>query len=334
MVNNFLCKVVESFKSISKFTNLLDFIVEEKNMENIPENIIKDLKEMEKKSGMKIEKLKAVFEKFYDALQKDPAFLSGDGELIEDELYDYIILRMRGMYTIRQPVKTHDIIPIGMDQVRLTKKKSRRSSLFVIDRKKELRQISFMGDACDLLSEISLYYKYNDVPLVEMNSGDLMADDRTSFDDFKETQLVDNPESVVQLSGAKKIVINDLYNASERKLKETLLSTKDKNNWTVQTDWRAIYGQTVRVRQGTNEDEGTNWASFRIIDKSIPHDEIINENGDVIQPGIMVYTSPHVINDLPDGSKVWVLGPMNQSEKTKAFSMNGFCVISVFEPTI
>ncbi len=297
---------------------------------DIPEEIKSKLMKIAQKSNIKPQRIETEFTQLFEALEKDEGFMNESGELIENELNEYLILRLRGKYEIRQPVKSHDIIPVGMDKISETKQKVIRSSLYVIDKDRELKRISLSGNNCDLLADVQLFYKYNDVSLAEMsNSPDMMADERTEFENMEETPLLNEPEKVVQLTKAKKLVLSDIYNTNERDLAKKILSKVNQNNYTVQTDWRAIYGQVTNVRHGVDETNGTNWASFRLIDKTIPDEEVVDSEGNVIQAGIVVYTSPHVIGDLTDYSKVWVLGPLSKSKKGN-ISMNGFCVITVW----
>lgn len=305
------------------------------NMEDISEDIKEELKSIAEKSGMKQKILESEFEKLYEELENDEGFKDEDGDTLTKELLDYIILRLKGAYEFRQPVNSYDVIPVGMDQIGEDRNGIRRTSIYAIDREKKLRRISFAGDVCDEIADIQLLYKYSDVPLVEMSkSGDLMADERTVFGEMEETPLVNDPTKVIKLTGAKKIVLNDIYSSSERTLAKKILSETNKDGWSIKTDWRAILGVVTKVRHGSEEDKGTNWASLTVIDKTIPNEEIVNEQGDVVQPGIRCYCSPFVLNDLPNNSRAWVLGPISKSKKSGNVTMNAYCIIPVWEAPI
>lgn len=300
---------------------------------DLPEKVREELDLIIKSSGLDAKQIETIFESKYDHYYKtDSSFKTESGEVNVDDLYETILMELKCDYVIRQKIDNYDIIPVGIDQVRETQQKDITSSLYVVDSERVLRRVSLSGKVVELLADIQLLYLYKKVPLSKLSSGDLMADNRTKLGEIRETELGRSPEKVVQLTKAKKIVLSDIYNSNERILAKDILSKLNKDKYAIKTDWRAIYGMATSVRTGSNEENGTNWASFRIVDKTIDiTKEYLDDEGNPVMPGIMCYCSPYVIGSMPDRSKVWALGPLSKSKKG-FISMNAYCVIPTWEP--
>jgi len=273
---------------------------------------------------MPVETLREKYLKYHNALKDGEQFQS------EDDLKRYVMNRIRAKYQSRSPAKPHTIIPIGMDQIRANQDGDKYSSLFVIDSTKKLRRVAFNGQVCDELRDIQLYYPYKDVPLAEFSkSRDFLADDRSDFSNLIDKKL--DPMKVIELSGAVKLTLKKILEASERDLKQTILSKVDDRGWPFKTDWRAIHGHIQNLSSKEDEKTGTNSGWLSIVDNSISvSKDIFDSEGNKISKNIRVWVSPFTTANLTKYSEAWILGTLSQNPKTKEITMNGYTIIPTF----
>jgi len=290
--------------------------------EELSEKMEEFLEEVAETTQMPIETLKDTHDKYHSVLKEDPQFKD------EKTLERYIMNRIRAKYQTRSPAIPRKIIPIGMDQVRKSKNGGDiYSALYVIDGKMKLRRVGFNGDICDELRDIQLFYPYQNVPLAEFSkSNDFLADDRSDFSNLVDKKL--DPMKVIELSGATKLTLKDILTASERDLKQNILSRVDDRGWPIKTDWRAVHGHIQNISTKTDEKEGTASGWLSIVDNSIDiSKDIFDSEGNKISKSIRAWICPYTATNLTRYSEAWILGTLSQNQKSGEITMNGFCII-------
>jgi hypothetical protein len=285
----------------------------------IPEYVEKKLEEIAKKQEVKVEEIK----KQYTIWFQDPFILEDPQFETDEDRHRYAIGSFWSTNMSRQKVVPKSFIPIGCSPIKKSKSTGLPyASLFVIDEKGKLRRISFNGNSCFKLKEISWWNMYRDVKLKEFKDSDEWgADDRAEFENPEPVEDFD-PKQIIENLKIPKI---PLPNVSVNP------SNTDSSGYTIQTDWKCLHGY-ITFESSVNYDDGEYGESGKYIISEPGSSPSISDDGVVNQSGLVVWTSPTIMN-YPKMSECYFLGTtgkyVNQKTNETLYNMNCFCIIPI-----
>jgi hypothetical protein len=250
-------------------------------MSELPQFVIDRFNDIEKRLQIPRQDI----EKEYNEIIADP-FIAEDPQFkTDEERHRYAIAVLWTRYIGRPPVKEVEVIPLGYLPKRNTRSGIVMSSLFGIvkmSNKMELKRIVFMGQMADIPPNITKYCKYK-VKLGQFSGGDLIADNRTKFEN--PTLIKGTPEQWYEKLGVKSIPI--------AKAKE-FPSMIDSSGYVNPLDWRMVRGIISRRNQGVRKD-GTPWTNYIVMDESVEGEGTVTKDGQVLSPGMTLWVDPNTI---------------------------------------
>jgi len=204
--------------------------------------------------GIPIEELKRAYDEIYKSpfVQTDPSFLSD-----EDRIH-YVLSVMWTRYMLRPPVKEVEIVPIGVSAPRYTKAGELMANLYVLtpSSKSPVRLVLRGKEMVERRKGIAFGAKYR-VKAGQLSSGDLMADERTVFDDPEGLEI-----SLQQiLDGLNIPKVPDLASLPKH-------LSRLEGGYVDDSDWRRVSGIILRANKGQRKD-GSTFCVFTIADTSI-----------------------------------------------------------------
>ena len=281
-----------------------------------PDFVSKKLEEISKRTETDIEEVKKEYEKFFNS-----DFIQGDEQFTNDEdRHQYAKNVFWTRYILRKPVKSFNLIPIGMDSIRKSKKTGmENTSMFCLDDKGDIRRVTLKGDICKAVKNLSLWSMYKDIKLGEFkDSKDLIADDRADFNNPEKLSV--SPEDLLSNQEFPEVKIID---AGKQ------LSKVGSDGYVVKTDWKCIRGIVLRYNK-SGEDADSEWGVYTIVDESVDPDKMepeVSPSGEILPPGFSVWTSPNLMNYGVE-SECRFIGTIQKSQDGKV-SMNAYSVIPI-----
>jgi hypothetical protein len=251
-----------------------------------------------------------------DFIQKDPQFAS------DEERHRYAVMVLWTRYVARPPVKEFTVVPVGFSGMRLARGSGQPScTLYVLVKgEKKIKRIACRGTHSDLYKSINLFNQYT-VKLGEFSKGgDLLADDRTNFENPVRLNL--KPSEMMQRIGVKQISIEDAakFPSAQRK------GQRKGSSFIDASDWRCVRGIIVRDFRGVREDE-TEYGCYTIADGTLNGEPVVADDGSIIRPGFTVWTDPsHMVYGAED--EVDCFGTVGVNKEGEA-TMNAYLILPV-----
>jgi len=248
----------------------------------------------------------------------------------DEDRHQYLFGVFNKNYLMRPPAEPNTIIPIGLDQVRTSRKGKIYSSIYVMDSKGKLKRVAINGEIADpLTSNLNLFHKYEDIKLGRFgDDGDYIADDRTKFE--SPIKIKATPKALMKKLEIPSTTINDALDN---------LSKVGSDGFVVNTDWRHIRGWIKGNGSKNTEDPYNEKGAYRLVDNSIDtEEEKVRPDGTIIPPGMTLWISPKMMN-YPADSYVDAYGPISEGKdkngkSTGDVSMSCCVIVPVHAPPI
>ena len=284
---------------------------------NIETYVETKLKEISTRSGVVLDTLKEEFEKIIN-LEFVVAQFQG-----EPERKRYAVAQLWAKYNQRAPISEYQIIPLGHQGTRLSKKGTPYLQMYGLAKTMnsedtpQLKRISFFGKNSSIYKEVEFHSAYNGVKLGASNDGNLIGDDRTGFD---------NP-SPIDVDG-----IYQKLNLTKMGYKELFQTHKvTASGYPDDTDLKLCEGHVRRGSTFTKKD-GSEGAVYNICitnpDGSIPDEGEVAPDGSVIPSSISVWCSPSFAG-IDEGSVVQLLGTTGK-DKDGFLTFNAYNIKELF----
>ena len=265
-------------------------------MTEIKEYVETKLKEISNRSGAALPTLQEEFEKITN-LEFVRAQFQAD-----EERSRYAIAQLWAKYNQRAPISEYQIIPLGHQGTRLSKKGTPYLQMYGLAKTMntedtpQLKRISFFGKNADIYKEVEFQSAYANVKLGASNDGNLIGDDRAEFS---------NP-SPIDVAG-----IYDKLGLVKLGYKELFQNHKvTASGYPDDTDLKMCEGHVRRGSTFTKKD-GSEGAVYNICitnpDGSIPDEGEVANDGSVIPSSVSVWCSPSFAG-IDEGSVVQLLG--------------------------
>lgn len=283
-----------------------------------PDYVIKKLEVISERIQKPMNELKKEYESFFDDLVEDAQLPT------DEERHRYAKAYFWNKYALRPQTKPFDIIPIGMDSVRKSKKDGMlNTSVFALDMKGKLRRISLKGDVCNDAKNLTFFSMYKGVELGTFrNSNDLSGDDRAEFNEPHKVDM--SPETMIDTLGFDEVVLVSILSGEN-------LSNVGSDGYVDKTDWKCIRGMIQRQTQ-SQPDSDSEWGVYTVVDESLDPEKMepeITPSGQILPPGFSVWISPSLMN-YPPLSQCKFLGTTQKDKKSGKISMNCYCVVPVY----
>jgi hypothetical protein len=282
---------------------------------NLPESVMKRIDEISQRTGISQEEINREYEELFNDpfIQQDPQFST------DEERHRYAIAVLWTRYVSRPPVREFEIIPIGFSSVRITKSGVPMSNLFALVKSGngvKLRRIVLRGEQAEAYKNITLCSKYI-TKLGEIGTGgDLIADNRTRFENPVGIKLT--LKEILDQLNIPKITVKD----AEKKPSRT-----DSTGYVDILDWRVVRGIIVRANRG-KRDDGSEYGVLTIADESVSGEPRVTPDGRVLRPGLTVWIAPELMLYEVE-SEVDVAGTIQIGQKTGEPLMNAFVISPV-----
>jgi len=235
-------------------------------------------------------------------VQTDPSFVDDQSRV------DYCLAVMWQRYMLRPPVREIEIVPIGVSPPRLTKSGDLMGNLFVLSSssKKPIRLVLRGKEMISRVKSIVLGAKYK-IKVGQFSSGDLVADERTVFDDPEGLDVT--LQQIMERLGVPEVPrLADLSKYPSR---------VEEGGYVDPSDWRKLSGIIIRGNKGQRKD-GTDYYVYTIADISLEP----NEQGYV---GVTVWTDESQFIYRPE-DEVEIYGTVQVREKGDV-SVNGYLIL-------
>jgi len=278
----------------------------------IPEEITTNLEKISSIGEIPLDDLKAEHEEIFNSWIKESTEFGDDLER-----HKYVIRMLSGRYVSRPKVKPLDVIPIGGDLIRTSKKGNLYTSVYVLHDKK-VKRISINGNNCKMIEDINLFNLYSGVKLGTLkDSNDLSADDRANF--INPVQLDVSSDEIVKALGLPTVTIME----APKKL-----SKKGADTYTVKTDWRIIRGFIRRAVQHIDPElPEDSYGYYMITDDSIDLNQVSTDGKP--QVGLRVNMNPYLMK-FPEDATCDFLCLIEQGKK--GLWVTGVSAIGVIVP--
>ena len=281
----------------------------------LPEEVMKILRDVAERTGMEISKVVEIFyEKYNDPwVQTDPHFKDDMDRMIYAAKRTYVELLSA------PPTKEFYVIPFGFTGKRVSKSSGIvMSRIYVVAKSPEgeweKRVIVCRGAQADLIDTLQLFSAYK-VRLAERGRI-LFATQSTRFEN--PTPLSSDPvKFLTKVVRAEPITVVDTPYKLSRKV----------DNFVDEFDLKMIRGFIISYNKGKRPD-GTDWAVYTISDDSIGRVESeVTPDGKIIPKQLTVWVPPQqLIFDV--GSEVIVVGTVQLNSSGEPF-MNAICVVGI-----
>jgi hypothetical protein len=220
---------------------------------------------------------------------RNSEFVLKDAQFVSDEDRDrYVVAVLWSRYVARPPLKEFDVIPVGIGHIRIAKKTGKKmSEIYALVKTPEgtrLRRIALIGDLVELRKNVTLFARYR-VKLSEFSSGDLMADDRSSFDN--PVKLPVPPREVLEK-------IPGIVRVPRLAEVKKYTSRIGSDGYVDKTDWRIVRGIIIKENRGERKD-GSEFGVYTIMDDSLEPEPVITPDGRVLPPGFTVWVPPELM---------------------------------------
>lgn len=286
-------------------------------MSSLPDFVKERILKIEERTKIGVEEIQKDYEEiFNDAfIQEDPQFQT------DEERHTYAVMILWTRYVARPPVKEFTVVPVGFSGMRLARSSGQPScTLYVLVKgEKKIKRVACRGDNSDLYKRISLFCQYT-VKLGEFSKGgDLVADNRTSFQNPVHLNL--KPMEMMEKIGTKRVSIEDAP-----KFPSATRKGQRKGSFVDSSDWRCVRGIVVREFRGVREDE-TEFGAYTIADATVDGEPIVTDDGTVIRPGFTVWTDPsHMTYGVEDEIDAFGTVSVNKEGET---AMNAYLILPV-----
>ena len=247
-------------------------------------------------------------------------FIKSDSQFKNDEeRHEYAVAVLWTRYVSRPPMKESEVIPWGFEAERVTRKGTHQSSVFAFVKTKEgvkNRRIVFRGQSASKIREIVALAKYTAKLGEFKEGGDLIADNRSRFDDPIMINM--SSEKLIERLGAKRIELKDV---------EKFPTKLGSDGYTDNNDLRVIRG--IMIRPATFEKDGDlKGGVFTLANDTLEQEPRVSSDGSIITPGLTCWIAPHLLVYQPE-SEVDAIGTTRKNKKTGEISMNTFCILPV-----
>jgi hypothetical protein len=285
---------------------------------NFPDFVLERVKTISQRTEISEEEILRDYEELFSDpfIQQDPQFQT------EEERHRYAVAVLWTRYISRPPVREYEIIPIGFSPLRTTKTGGEMASLFALVKTPngvKLKRIVLRGEMTEKRKEITLFCKY--VPkLGEFSSGDLIADNRSKFENPVKIAL--EPHQMLERLGIKRINI---------KQAEKFPSQVGSDGYINTTDWRIIRGIIVRANRGTRDD-GTEWGVYTIADETVNDEPVVTPDGRILRPGFTCWVAPEFMI-YEEESECDFVGTVQIDRKTGEPFMNAYLILPIHAKT-
>ena len=235
-------------------------------------------------------------------VQTDPSFIDDQSRI------DYSLAVLWNRYMLRPPVREVEIVPIGISPPRLTKSGELMANLFVLcpSSKRPIRLVLRGKEMISRVKTIVLGAKYK-IKVGQFSSGDLIADERTVFDDPEGLDIT--LEQIMERLGIPEVsCLADLPKYP---------SKIEESGFVDLSDWRKMKGVIIRANKGQRKD-GTDFFVYTIADTSLEP----TEQGYI---GVTVWTDESQFIYRPE-DEVVVYGTVQVKDKGDV-SVNGYLIL-------
>jgi hypothetical protein len=235
-------------------------------------------------------------------VQTDPSFVDDQSRI------DYSLAVLWNRYMLRPPVREVEIVPIGISPPRLTKNGELMMNIFVLSStsKKPIRLVLRGKEMVSRAKSIVLGAKYR-VKVGQFATGDLIADERTVFDDPEGLDIT--LQQIMERLGVPEVpCLADLPKYP---------SKVEESGFVDPSDWRKVTGIILRANKGQRKD-GTDYYVYTIADISLQP----NEQGYV---GVTVWVDETQFIYRPE-DEVEVYGTVQVREDGDV-SINGYLIL-------
>jgi len=236
-------------------------------------------------------------------VQTDPSFLDDQSRI------DYSLAVLWNRYMLRPPVREVEIVPIGISSPRMIRSGELMAELFVLSSlsKRPVRLILRGKEVVERRKTVVLGAKYR-VKVGQLSSGDLIADERTVFDDPEALDL-----TIQQLMEKLNIpAVPNLASLSQ------YVSTVGEDGYLDTSDWRKVTGVILRANKGQRKD-GTDYYVYTISDMSLEP----TERG---YAGVTVWVDETQFIYRPE-DEIEVYGTVQVNRDTNEPFINGYLII-------
>lgn len=252
---------------------------------NLPPSVVEVVEKIVQKTGLPTEAILVEYRKYLEEVQKNFPEYKNDEMRIA-----YVTQVLWANYSARGSTTEVDLIPIGFDAIRISKKNGDKwTRLYVItpnpDKTLAKHYVSFGGSDVEMLKSINYGARYK-VKLTPYKSGDFGADNRARFE---------SPQSmnIDILSLLKRVDVREVPSLSSANLNLSKMQppTPTGSAYVDSLDWKIVSGIVTRANTFAKKD-GSQGGAYNLNDLSLGQESHVDESGRVVDSTFTVWVDP------------------------------------------